>query len=507
MRRMLLSVFLAAALLTGCGGRESSVPPDEASETALTEQDVLNLYTAASAVYDWFDLTTLPLDMEDARTEGDLTYYRVDAENLSLPVSAVPEPTDSSLPWQPQPVTITSLADLRETAETYFSPEIADSLFALSPDHYKDFDGVLYATDGGRGSNVYLLDKAAAAEQVDEDHWTVTVTFYADSYEWERPSATVGYSQTVLDLERTEDGWKFTSFVPSDGLDLEAETVFTFTYTDDGFPESLGSLEDCSDLKLACWLLHADGAYSEGPSDTLTRRFLEDPDTWFEALSVFPDSPWEHADTVMAAPVNDTYAWYGQTEQDRLEEILNTYQPENDAQQALLDALKEAQPQAIERSTENATASFCLVTEGQFLSLGHKEGGYPWDYEGLPETPQSAGTGDNGEAGFAFSFGGVDAEYVETDDGDDLVYRMTTTVPGPQTLGGIQVGDAEDDVKAVYTGAVQMEAVGEDQFGADYALIHEPGGLSYCKHISFFITDGEVSAIQVEDLMDGRLLG
>ena len=68
------------------------------------------------------------------------------------------------------------------------------------------------------------------------------------------------------------------------------------------------------------------------------------------------------------------------------------------------------------------------------------------------------------------------------------------------------MGDSEDDVKAVYTGAVQMEAVGEDQFGADYALIHEPGGLSYCKHISFFITDGEVSAIQVEDLVDGRLL-
>ena len=61
------------------------------------------MYTAASAVYDWFDLTTLPLDMEDARTEGDLTYYRVDAENLSLPVSTVAELTDSALPWQPQP--------------------------------------------------------------------------------------------------------------------------------------------------------------------------------------------------------------------------------------------------------------------------------------------------------------------------------------------------------------------------------------------------------------------
>ena len=506
MRRMLLSVFLAAALLTGCGGRETPASPDEAPEAALTEQDVINMYTAASAVYDWFDLTTLPLDMEDARTEGGLTYYRVDAEDLSLPVSAVAEPTDSTLPWTPQPVTIASLADLRAAAETYFSPEMADSLFALSPDHYKDFDGVLYATDGGRGSNVYLLDKTAAAEQADEDHWTVTVTFYADSWAFEKPSTTVGYSQAVLDLEHTADGWKFTSFAPSDGLDLEAETVFQFTYDMDTFMrDDAGNLDTWSDLKLACWLLHADGAYSEGATDYLTRRFLEDPDTWFEALSVFPDSPWEHADIVMAAPVDDTYAWYGQEEQDRLTEILDTYQPENEAQRALLDALKEARPQAIERAEEEATASFCLVTEGQFLSLGRKEGGYPWDYEGLPETPQSAGTGDNGESLFTFSFGGVDVAYLDAD-GTDNICRMTTTVPGPRTLGGIQVGDSEDDVKAVYTGAVQMEAVGEDQFGADYALIHEPGGLSYCKHISFFITDGEVSAIQVEDLVDGRLL-
>lgn len=43
MRRMLLSVFLAAALLTGCGGRETPASPDEAPEAALTEQDVINM--------------------------------------------------------------------------------------------------------------------------------------------------------------------------------------------------------------------------------------------------------------------------------------------------------------------------------------------------------------------------------------------------------------------------------------------------------------------------------
>ena len=124
MRRFGALLLLTIALLAGCGGRESPVSPDEAPETALTEQDVRNMYTAASTVYDWFDLTTLPLDRADSRTEGDLTYYRVDAENLSLPVSTVAEPTDSTLSWQPQPVTITSLADLRETAESYFSPEV-----------------------------------------------------------------------------------------------------------------------------------------------------------------------------------------------------------------------------------------------------------------------------------------------------------------------------------------------------------------------------------------------
>ena len=112
MRRFGALLLLTIALLAGCGGRESPVSPDEAPETALTEQDVRNMYTAASTVYDWFDLTTLPLDRADSRTEGDLTYYRVDAENLSLPVSTVAEPTDSTLSWQPQPVTITSLASM-----------------------------------------------------------------------------------------------------------------------------------------------------------------------------------------------------------------------------------------------------------------------------------------------------------------------------------------------------------------------------------------------------------
>ena len=268
----------------------------------MTEQDVRNMYTAASTVYDWFDLTTLPLDRADSRTEGDLTYYRVDAENLSLPVSTVAELTDSALPWQPQPVTITSLADLRETAESYFSPEIVDNLFALSPDHYRDFDGVLYATDGGRGSNLYLLDKTVAAEQVDEDHWTVTVTFWADFEGRELQGdgyfhtvATTGYSTAVLDYAHTPDGWKFTGFCPSDGLDLEADTVYTINYYQDF--EVTGAYQDYSDWKLACYLIYADGAYAEAPFDLLARRFLERPTRISTPLWPARDTPLPDAST------------------------------------------------------------------------------------------------------------------------------------------------------------------------------------------------------------------
>lgn len=344
-RRLLFAALALALLLTGCGDNTAADLYEEPSGASMTEADVLNFYTAASAVYDWFTMTTLPLDYADTREVDGLTYCRVDAEDLSLPFATVPEPTDSSLHWQPQPVSIASLADLRSVVEAYFSPEVADGLLALSPEHYRDFDGVLYAADAGRGSNIYLLGKAVTPEQVDENHWTVTVTFYADSWAFEEPSTTIGYSQAVLDLEYTEAGWRFTSFVPSDGLDLEAETVFSFAYTDEGFSE-LNNSEDCSDLKLACWLLHADGGYAEGPSDTLTRRFLEDPGAWFAALSVFPDSPWEHADTVMTAPVSDTYAWYGEEEQARLTEILDTYEPWNEQEQTLLDILRAAQREA-----------------------------------------------------------------------------------------------------------------------------------------------------------------
>lgn len=318
---------------------------------------------------------------------------------------------------------------------------------------------------------------------------------------------TVGYSQAVLDYQRAEEGWRFTSFCASDDLDLDADTVFTFSYDGDSFASDEPAMDTWSDYKLGCWLLHAD-AMGEGASTLLTQRFLEDPETWFAALTPLAQSPFEHAQIVLESPAC-VYAWFSQEEQAQFEEILNTHQPKNDVEQTMLDILNAAKERAIQNAAERAAASFCLVTDGSFLTLGNQEGTYPWGNAALPAVPESSGTGDNGEALYTFSFGGVDVDYfVSPDPGaDEVIFRMFTDEPGVQTLGGIQVGSTRESLLEIYPDAQPYFALQSSRpVSFDEVYVYEPGGFAFCKHMAFYLRDGVVTAIEMEDLLDGRLL-
>lgn len=475
MKRSLPLFLILSLLLTGCAGpaEEAVLVPDD--PTALSPSDVTGAYEAAAQVYDWFDLTTMTLDETDSRQENGAAYYRV---------------------AEPDRPGITTLASLTEFAGEHFSPDLTASLLAMSPEHYRDFDGRLYALPAGRETNPCLLDKTVTAEQVDSGHWTVTLTFWADS--WESHNATVGYSQTVLDYEDTESGWRFTSFCPSDGLDLEAETVFTFQYDGDGFLNAEDSMETWSDFKLACWLLHAD-ALSEGASDRLSHRLLEDPERWFAALSVFPDSPWKNADIVMRDPAWSIHAWFTEAEQRQFQDILASYQPKNGAEQSLLDGLNTAWSQAVQLHQGNS--AFCLAVNDQCLTLGEKTGPYPWSYTGFPEAPTCVGKGDNGEQVYTFSYGGVDVSYCTVSgSGQDFSYvnRMETVSPTVETWWGVSVGDSADDILAVYPAAVYTDRISpEDGDGAwVWPNDEEPLG----DHMTFYMRDGTVVKILMEHL-------
>ena len=120
---------LLLALLTGCA-RTPDAPSPSVFPEAPGKADVENFYAAAAQVYDWFTLTTLPLDASDSRTENDQTYYRVDCQSYPMPTLHVSSPADSTAAYTATPVTLSSLADLRSLVESYFSPELAASLFS-----------------------------------------------------------------------------------------------------------------------------------------------------------------------------------------------------------------------------------------------------------------------------------------------------------------------------------------------------------------------------------------
>ncbi|WP_312940489.1 hypothetical protein [Oscillibacter sp.] len=346
MRKRALALILFAALAlsaSACGysaGGSSSASSlqGEAGPSELTEGDVLAAYKRAAAVYDWFDLCSLPTSGEVVGEDGkpydpklgSLSYRPVAQEGLK------------------------TYADLDICVRSCFTQQLSDELMGGGTG-YRDIGGRLYAADAARGSNLYLLGKAVSAEQTDPDRWAVTVTFYSNEWEW--PHITVGYSQKTLDYIKTPDGWRFSTFCPSDALDETAETVFRFSYGDPSTMEQ-ENMADWSVLKLACWLLHSDGAFSEGASDYFALRLLNNPDEWFAALSVFVDSPWEQWDTVITQLAWSIYSWHPEQEDVRLEALLNTYPPKNDTESTLLNTLKAAWLQVNQLDEEETNAAF-----------------------------------------------------------------------------------------------------------------------------------------------------
>ena len=494
MRKRALTLILSAALAltaSACGkpagGTSSASSLQEgAAPSELTEADVLAAYERAVEVYDWFDLCSLPTSGDSVTEDGKLY-----------------DPKQGGLSYRPVAHEgLKTYADLDVCVRGCFTQQLSDQLMG-GETGYRDIGGRLYASDAARGSSLYLKGKAVKAEQTAPDRWAVTVTFYADSYEWERPFATVGYSQKTLDYIKTPDGWRFSSFCPSDALDETAETVFRFSYDPDDFTEEAQDMENWSALKLACWLLNADGAFSEGASDHFALRLLNDPDGWFSQLSVFPDSPWEHRDSVMTHPAWSIYAWHPAQEDMRLEALLDAYPPKNDAETALLNALKTASLQASQLNQDDTNAAFCLVAEEQCLTLGKKDGAYPWLYKDFPEKPTSVGTGDNGEKVYAFSYGGVDAKYdtySDTDGETNFVSRMETTSPTVKTWWGISVGNKEADILAAYPEASYTDRIRAED--GDGAWVWPGDGEMLGSHITFYMKNGTISEILMENLSD-----
>ena len=507
-----VSIVLAALLLlglVGCGDQGSSSAQSMSAqsvpeEQAPTEDRIVAAYDAAAEAYDWFDLTTMPLDSADTKKVGEDVYNRVD---------------------QPG---ITSMAQLKEYLDTLFTPELTESLLAESQDHYRDMDGVLYARSADRGTDIYLQGKRVTAAQRDDDHWDVTVTFYAgytDNTTPGAPQVTIGYSQTVLDYEKTDAGWRFATFCPSDNLDETADTVYTFTYDGDTLAHT--DFDKYGDFELCCYLLNADGAFAE-MSDTLAWRFLRNPERVMKSLVMAEESPWEHKDIMISEIGYDVVGFSAPTSSDRMEfeTLLKDHTaPQSDTEQTVWDLISAAYQKASAEQEANkisAAQEFSLSPLSEdprqdALQLGAQEGKFPWGFE-LAGTPKALEGGDGFGQVYEVTCGdSLTLRYTETDDGQQHLYSMTTEDASPATSlwtrRGARCGETEADLKELYPD--ELIYLDADHVGPSYgslsvsydgAWVYEPGGEAYCKHILFFMKDGTVVAIEVADLIDGRIL-
>lgn len=448
--------------------------------------DVLAAYDGAARLYDWFDLAPMPLDESDSVREGENTYFRVLDEN------------------------ITSTKELRSRLERVFTSKLAEEIFNKVPDQYRDFDGKLYAIPGGRGTNIYLLDKTVQAERISEDRWEVTLTFWAD-YEDARmvpepetgvsasyPTAVAGYSTTCIYYERTSEGWRFTSFCPTDNLDLDAETVCFSDYY-----ESFGA--DCSDWELVCYLIHADGAFAEGAFYRLYQRFLDRPNDILSCLALLDTAPYEavHMNTLIASPGYEA-AYEDEAGRLAFEEAVSLCVPADEAEQVVLKKIQGTYDSLLRQEQAQMDLRFSFsVPNTALFTLGPQVGVFPWglalDAEPVLISPAMDGFGPSYEV----ELGTVTLMYtVLPNSGEELLYKMTTNNPLVSTADGVSVGDSLARVQEQYPDSVPLDGYAE----SGLAYVWEPGGNAYCKHIAFFTQDDVVTGIEIENLIDGRLL-
>ena len=186
----------------------------------------------------------------------------------------------------------------------------------------------------------------------------------------------------------------------------------------------------------------------------------------------------------------------------------------------LLSASKPSEPvtpdpitppiNAAEAKTPSSDFALILdwAEDGSFLELGSQEGEYPFGTPLSLDGEETVVKGDNGETVYTIdnlNTGGIRLTYAHMDGQPDTIWKLETAYTKEiSTPRGIHVGST----KAEVVGAYGMDLVycfkeeGSDILAEhDYFYAYQPKE-AFSNSICFFMKDGLVSGIRVENMLD-----
>lgn len=186
----------------------------------------------------------------------------------------------------------------------------------------------------------------------------------------------------------------------------------------------------------------------------------------------------------------------------------------------LLSASKPSEPvtpdpitppiNAAEAKTPSSDFALILdwAEDGSFLELGSQEGEYPFGTPLSLDGEETVVKGDNGETVYTIdnlNTGGIRLSYAHMDGQPDTIWKLETAYTKEiSTPRGIHVGST----KAEVVGAYGMDLVycfkeeGSDILAEhDYFYAYQPKE-AFSNSICFFMEDGLVSGIRVENMLD-----
>ena len=145
--------------------------------------------------------------------------------------------------------------------------------------------------------------------------------------------------------------------------------------------------------------------------------------------------------------------------------------------------------------------------DGSFLELGAQEGEYPFGVPLLPDSEEAAAKGDNGDTVHTIGdpkTGGIRLTYSHMDGQPDTIIKLETAYTKEiSTPRGIHVGSTKSEVVGTY-GSELVYCVKEENdtlVEHDYFYAYQPQE-AFSNSICFFMKDGLVSGIRVENMLD-----